>query len=186
MDATPLAWRPMKTPSAGRTFRPSCTPWLPLIPRTRGLPTPSCPSHRSPLRSADCTAAPEGQTKVGFGKTLSGAILEILCTRARTAGSLASLVRGLAEVPSSHPPAGGRRAHRHPLKSRGSLWSRKDGRSETCPRPESPCPEPREPSTQAPPTQFPRSPRRRLGRPEPCREGKPAEPQTCGEPPWEF
>lgn len=87
-------------------------------------------------------------------------ILEILCTRARTAGSLANLVRGLAEVPSSHPPPGGRRAHGHPLKSRGSLWSRKDGRSETCPRPESPRPDPLEPRTQAPPTQFPSSPRR--------------------------
>lgn len=55
-------------------------------------------------------------------------ILEILCTRARAAGSLASLVRGLAEVPSSHPPPGGRRAHGHPLKSKGEPLEQK-GRS---------------------------------------------------------
>ncbi|KAM7104762.1 uncharacterized protein WM277_022658 [Molossus nigricans] len=46
-------------------------------------PPPHSQSRGSPLRSVDCTAAPEGQTKFGFGKRFHGAVLEILngCNR---------------------------------------------------------------------------------------------------------
>lgn len=74
-------------------------------------------SRRSPLRSADSTAAPEGQTKFDLGKRARGAIMEISvgCTR-----------RGKPRqpsVPGARPPST-RRTNRRaactwpPLKSR--------------------------------------------------------------------
>ena len=54
----------------------SRTPWFSfLTPETpRPPPTSRRLSHRSPLRSADSTAAPEGQTICVFGKRARGAV----------------------------------------------------------------------------------------------------------------
>lgn len=83
-----------------------------LDPGPRGLPTSRCLSHRSPLRSVDCTAAPEGQTKFGFGKRSRGQGWKF-CSGAQTAGSRVSLVVPRAWPRSTirtHPVGGVRTA----------------------------------------------------------------------------
>ncbi|KAM5326181.1 uncharacterized protein AAES06_013251 [Glossophaga mutica] len=152
----------------------------------KDTPPPRWLSRRSPLRSTDCTAAPEGQTIFGLGKRSSReASLQIPsgCTR-RGKSCQPSVCPGQAEVRSPHPP-GGRRACGRRLKSRdlgdlggggagGGLCSRKGPRSETCPCPESPRADPGEPHTQTPPSKFRRSPRMVRRRSEPTRERKTA------------
>lgn len=96
---------------------PLGSPSLSLGPQ--GLPTTRCLSRRSPLRSVDCTAAPEGQTKFGFGKRSQGAILEIRipCTDCGKSPQ-PRMPRAWPRSTRRHPPDG-RYARGQTLKSRG-------------------------------------------------------------------
>lgn len=84
----------------------SRTPWFSfLIPGTpRPPPTSHRLSHRSPLRSADSTAAPEGQTIFDFGKRARGDVNGNLgrVYPQREAVS-ASVTQGKVAVHSPHP-----------------------------------------------------------------------------------
>ncbi|XP_012510635.1 PREDICTED: uncharacterized protein LOC105819022 [Propithecus coquereli] len=67
-------------------------------------------SHRSPLRSVDCTAAPEGQTKFGFGKRVREQSWKSRPVQRPQKAAFADCVRDQAVVHSPHL-SGGRHEH---------------------------------------------------------------------------
>lgn len=176
-DASPPALRPVK---------PLCWRHLQSLPHTLCLlPKPldpedsqpsRCLSRQSPLRSVGCTAAPEGQTKFGFGKRARGVILEILgwCTEE---GSRVSLVcPEVGRRPLAAPTRWAACAQPFPQKQRpgrrGEPLEEKGSQKLNLPRPKSQRPDPGESRTQTPPTKFQRSPRRPGRLSEPSRERK--------------
>lgn len=123
-----------------------------LLPKTPRTPE-DCPAvalageNRSPLRSLGCTAAPEGQTKFGFGETRSGGEFCGSGSPVPWLGSGVSVrlvnrhphlpVKAL--VPWSYPPIqwatdAGLFSPKLVAQGRaGTLWWRKGPGSETCP-----------------------------------------------------
>lgn len=162
-DASPPALRPVK---------PLCWRYLQSLPRTLCLlpkpldpensPPSRCLSRRSPLRSIGCTAAPEGQTKFGFGKRASGVILEI-SGRCTDCGKPPQ-----SSVPGGRPPStrrtyavGGVRAV---IPSKAEAWEarkpleEKGSRKLNLPRPKSQRPDPGEPPHPGAAHQVPKQP----------------------------
>lgn len=158
-DASPPALRPVK-PLSWRHLQ-SLPRTLCLLPKPLDAENSApcrCLSRRSPLRSMGCTAAPEGQTKFGFGKRAPGVILEFLGRCTDSGKPRQPSVSG-GRPPSTRRtyPVGGVRAavpsERRPGR-RGSLWKRKGPRNQTCPGlslnaqiPEKPAPRRRPPSS---------------------------------------
>lgn len=176
-DASPLSSRPVK-PLFWRHLQslPRTLCLLPKPPDPENSPPSLCQSRRSPLRSIGCTAAPEGQTKFGFGKRASGVILEILgrCTDSGKPRQ-PSVPRGRPPSTRRTYPVGGVRAA---IPSKAEAWEEREPLEEkgsqklNLPRPKSQRPVPGEPRTQAPPTKFQRSPRRPRRRSEASEERK--------------